>query len=233
MNHYKSLFFDVDDTLLDFGATEDLALRLLFQNQGLTMTPDIISYYKKMNKGMWKDFEVGKLTRDELVNTRFSKLFTAFGKTVDGVALEKSYRNFLSEGHQLVENAYPLIETLSDHFDLYIVTNGVADTQKKRLSASGLAPFFKKIFVSEDTGYHKPDRQFFDYVFERVPHLDEKEGLIIGDSLISDIHGGNQAGLDTCWFNAKNQTNDLGEQPTYEIHQLNELYSILNVPIPK
>ncbi|MDN3953773.1 YjjG family noncanonical pyrimidine nucleotidase [Sporolactobacillus laevolacticus] len=231
MSQYKSLFFDVDDTLLDFGAAEDLALNLLFEDQNLPLTTEIESYYKKMNKGLWNDFENGKIARDELVNTRFSKLFKAFGKEVDGVAMERNYRRFLREGHQLVHGAYPLIDALSNKFDLYIVTNGVAETQRKRLHDAGLAPYFRDVFVSEDTGYHKPDKEFFDYVFARVPHFEKREGLIIGDSLISDIHGGNQAGLDTCWFNAGNKINKLNEQPTYEIDQLKQLYSILNVAV--
>ncbi|SFF97489.1 YjjG family noncanonical pyrimidine nucleotidase [Sporolactobacillus nakayamae] len=229
MSHYTTLFFDVDDTLLDFGAAEDLALHLLFESQEIPLTPEIESYYKKMNKSMWKDFENGKIERDNLVNTRFTKLFSAFGKTVDGIAMERNYRQFLREGHQLVNGAQQLIENLKNKFDLYIVTNGVAETQYKRLQDAGLSHCFKQIFVSEDTGYHKPDHQFFDYVFERITNFSADEGLIIGDSLISDIHGGSQAGLDTCWFNAKNLTNELNEQPTYEIHKLEQLYPIVHV----
>lgn len=99
MKNYQTLLFDVDDTLLDFGAAEDNALRLLFEEQKVSLTVEIENYYKKMNKGMWQEFELGKLDRDELVNTRFSKLFKAFGQEVDGVLLEQKYRGYLEEGH--------------------------------------------------------------------------------------------------------------------------------------
>ncbi|MCQ2009137.1 MAG: YjjG family noncanonical pyrimidine nucleotidase [Sporolactobacillus sp.] len=227
MSHYTSLFFDVDDTLLDFGAAEESALHKLFDDQQIILTPEIKNYYKVMNKGLWRDFENGKIKRDELVNTRFSKLFKAFGKDVDGVAMEQNYRRFLREGHQLVNGASQLLLRLKERFDLYIVTNGVAETQCKRLRDSGLTPFFKQIFVSEDTGYHKPDKRFFDYAFEHIPYFKADQGLIIGDSLISDIQGGSRAGLETCWFNAKHLNIDLNVKPNYEIHKLDELCTIL------
>ncbi|MCO7125749.1 YjjG family noncanonical pyrimidine nucleotidase [Sporolactobacillus shoreicorticis] len=227
MNHYKYLFFDVDNTLLDFNAAEELALQRLFDDQHINLTTEIERYYKEMNKGLWRDFENGKIDRDELVNTRFAKLFKAFGRDVDGVTMEQNYRRFLNEGHQLVSGARQLLLRLKERFDLYIVTNGVAETQRKRLQDSGLTPFFKQIFVSEDSGYHKPDPRFFHYVFKHIPCFRADHGLIVGDSLISDIQGGSHAGLKTCWFNAKHQNNELDVKPNYEIHKLDELYAIL------
>lgn len=85
--------------------------------------------------------------------------------------LEEKYRSFLEEGHQLIDGAFELIESLQDQYDLYIVTNGISKTQYKRLQASGLYPMFKGIFVSEDTGFQKPMKEYFDYVFERIPHF--------------------------------------------------------------
>ena len=120
MKNYQTLLFDVDDTLLDFGAAEDNALRLLFEEQNVSLTVEIENYYKKMNKGMWQEFELGKLDRDELVNTRFSKLFKAFGQEVDGVLLEQKYRGYLEEGHELIDGAQSLIQNLKKEYDLYI-----------------------------------------------------------------------------------------------------------------
>jgi 2-haloacid dehalogenase len=227
MHSYKFLLFDVDDTLLDFGKTEKLALQRLFTEQNIQLTSEIENYYKKMNKNMWHNFEKGEITRDELLFTRFSKLFKAFGKTVDGIAMEKSYRRFLGEAHPLIPGARRALEKLKSHFDLYVVTNGVADTQRKRLADAALTPLFKVIFVSEDTGYHKPDQRFFDYVARHIPNFNAENALIIGDSLISDMYGGNRAGMDTCWFNPNHLNNPLDLKPTYEINDLNQLAPIV------
>lgn len=227
MKTYQTLFFDVDDTLLDFGAAEKAALRLLFEQQNIPLTDEIEAHYKKVNLGLWKSFEEGKLSRDEVVNTRFSKLFKEYGQEVDGVLLEKNYRAYLEEGHQLIDGALELITNLQHKYDLYIVTNGVSKTQYKRLLASGLHPIFKNIFVSEDTGYQKPMKAFFDYVFARIPDFEVEHALIIGDSLTADIKGGQLAGLDTCWFNPAKKPNNTGIVPTYEIRKLDELYGIL------
>lgn len=227
MTAYQTLLFDVDDTLLDFGAAEDLALRLLFEEQGFQLTKEIEAHYKQMNQGMWRSFEAGEMSRDELVNSRFSLLFKEYGKEVDGPLMEKHYRKFLEEGHQLVAGAFELIANLKDDYELYIVTNGVSTTQDKRLKDSGLHPFFKDIFVSEATGFQKPMPEYFDYVFKRIPGFSLEKSIIIGDSLSSDIKGGELAGLDTCWFNPFFLPNETDCKPTYEIKSLEALYGIL------
>jgi 2-haloacid dehalogenase len=227
LNSYKTLFFDVDDTLLDFAAAEDEALRLLLADQGIPFTPETKAQYKTINHGLWKSFEEGKIDRDEVVNTRFALFFKELGHEVDGRLLEQKYRSYLEEGHQLVQGALELITALQPRYDLYIVTNGVSKTQEKRLRQSGLHPLFKEIFVSEDTGYQKPMKEFFDHVFARVPDFAVEQGLIIGDSLTADIKGGQLAGLDTCWFNPWGKPNDTGIVPTYEVQTLDELYRIL------
>ncbi|MGX7420013.1 YjjG family noncanonical pyrimidine nucleotidase [Carnobacterium gallinarum] len=228
MKTYQTLLFDVDDTLLDFGAAENQALALLFKEQGIPFTKEIEETYQTINKGLWEDFEQGKLERDELVNTRFYLLFKEFDREVDGVKMEQSYRRFLEEGHELVDGAFDLILNLKENYELYIVTNGVSKTQDKRLRDSGLHPLFKDIFVSEDTGYQKPMREYFDYVFERIPNFNLEKTLIIGDTLGSDILGGANVGMDTCWFNPSLKENTTDITPTYELKTLDGLYGILD-----
>ncbi|MCG7409301.1 YjjG family noncanonical pyrimidine nucleotidase [Paenibacillus sp. ACRRX] len=227
MQKYKTLLFDVDDTLLDFGAAEKLALEMLFKGEQALLTPEIEAQYKKINHTLWKSFEEGKLDRDEVVNTRFSILFKQYGKDVDGTVLENNYRTYLEQGHQLVNGAFDLIMDLHQKYDLYIVTNGVSKTQYKRLRDSGLYPMFKDIFVSEDTGFQKPMKEYFDYVFARIPNFAAEQTLIVGDSLSADIKGGHLAGIDTCWFNPEMIPNHSDIIATYQIQKLEELYSIL------
>ncbi|WP_141604039.1 YjjG family noncanonical pyrimidine nucleotidase [Terrilactibacillus laevilacticus] len=229
MKHYRTLLFDVDDTLLDFQAAEVFALRSLFEEQNIPLTLDIEARYKQINQGLWRSFEEGKIDRDEIANTRFSLLFKEYDQEVDGFSFGMKYRSYLKEGHQLISGAIELIEDLKNKYDLYIVTNGVAETQDKRLRDSGLFPLFKDIFVSEDTGFQKPMKEFFDYVFARIPDISLEETLIIGDSLTSDIKGGELAGIDTCWFNPEMTPNNTEITPTYQIQKLEELYDILNI----
>lgn len=227
MKKYKTLLFDVDDTLLDFQKAEKSALRMLFEEKGMSLTSEIEAQYKKINKSLWTAFEEGKINRDEVVNTRFSILFKEYGEEVDGILFENNYRSYLEEGNQLMEGALRFINQIQSEYDLYIVTNGISKTQDKRLRNAGLHALFQDIFVSEDTGYQKPMKEYFDYVFERIPNFVPEEGLIIGDSLSADMKGGYVAGIDTCWFNPERKLNDSGIIPTYEVHNFEELYALL------
>ncbi len=227
MKKYKTLLFDVDDTLLDFQKAEKSALRMLFEEKGMSLTSEIEAQYKKINKSLWTAFEEGEINRDEVVNTRFSILFKEYGEEVDGILFENNYRSYLEEGNQLMEGALQFINQIQSEYDLYIVTNGISKTQDKRLRNAGLHALFQDIFVSEDTGYQKPMKEYFDYVFERIPNFVPEEGLIIGDSLSADMKGGYVAGIDTCWFNPERKLNDSGIIPTYEVHNFEELYVLL------
>ncbi|HFK1511520.1 MULTISPECIES: YjjG family noncanonical pyrimidine nucleotidase [Bacillus cereus group] len=227
MKKYKTLLFDVDDTLLDFQKAEKSALRMLFEEKGMSLTSEIEAQYKKINKSLWTAFEEGEINRDEVVNTRFSILFKEYGEEVDGILFENNYRSYLEEGNQLMEGALQFINQIQSEYDLYIVTNGISKTQDKRLRNAGLHALFQDIFVSEDTGYQKPMKEYFDYVFERIPNFVPEEGLIIGDSLSADMKGGYVAGIDTCWFNPERKLNDSGIIPKYEVHNFEELYALL------
>lgn len=229
MKTYQTLLFDVDDTLLDFAAAEDAAFRKLLLEQGFTYNDAWKQDYRLMNQELWSAYERGEMSRDEVVNTRFSKFFQKLGKEVDGRLLENSYRLYLEDGNQLLDGALALVKELSHHYEMYIVTNGFSKTQDKRLKASGLFPFFKGVFVSEDTGFQKPMREFFDCCFASIPNLDVQTALIIGDSLSADIQGGINVGMDTCWINPSRKENVSAIQPTYEIHHLNELLELLKI----
>ncbi|MHC5252565.1 YjjG family noncanonical pyrimidine nucleotidase [Listeria kieliensis] len=224
---YKTLLFDVDDTLLDFKAAEDSALKRLFQSEKVEANQELLMMYKDVNAGLWRQFERGEIAREEVLNTRFKRVFAEFNKQVDGLAMESRYREFLEDGHQLIDGAKPLIESLYREFDLYIVTNGVSKTQYRRLKDSGMDQYFRGIFVSEDTGFQKPMPEFFKYCFERIPAFSLQESLIIGDSLSSDIRGANLVGIDSCWFNPHKIVNNSENKPTFEIETLEQLPKIV------
>ncbi|WP_291293438.1 YjjG family noncanonical pyrimidine nucleotidase [Enterococcus sp.] len=223
---YKTLLFDVDDTILDFQDTEHEALTALFAEQGLTMDLEMKQTYQKVNHGLWQQFEQGKISRDQVVNQRFGLFFKAYGRTVDSEAMERQYRSFLDQGHKLLGNSRLILAELANTFDLYVVTNGVSKTQYRRLSDAKLMPYFQDIFVSEDTGYQKPMKEFFTYVFDRIPNFEQQKTVIIGDSLSSDILGGQLSGIDTIWLNPSKKTAST-VLPTYEIQSLDQLPSLL------
>lgn len=225
---YTTLLFDVDDTLLDFQAAENQALQALFQKVGIPFTQEREQLYKKVNEARWRSFELGEMSREEVVNQRFGTFFQLLGHEVDSLAMEQEYREYLNQGHQLLGNSLEVVRTLAEKVDLYIVTNGVSKTQFKRLEDAKLLPYFKEVIVSEATGYQKPMIEFFEYTFSKIPDLDKEKTVIIGDSLSSDIQGGMNAGIDTIWLQPTNLVTTMKIQPTHQIRRLEELYSLLS-----
>ena len=228
MTKYETLLFDVDDTLLDFDLAEDAALDRLFKQENIAVTPTMIARYKEINESMWRAFERGEVSKDELHNTRFSIALKEFGLDVDGEYFEAIFQKYLKEAHHYVDGAYEVIEQLAENYELYVVSNGKTITQNKRLKDANLAHFFNEIFISEQTGCQKPMPAFFDYVFDRIEHINKDKTLIIGDSLTSDVKGGLQAGIDTCWFNIRDIENTSEIQPHFEIKKLHELHLLLD-----
>ncbi len=224
---YEMLLFDLDDTLLDFEANERESLEKLFTDNGFAFNKEVFDTYHRINKELWNGYEKGTLDLNEVLNTRFSKTLHQLGQTVDGVLWEMQYRTLLGQGYQLMEGAYDLCQQLSKSHRLFIITNGVTETQLNRLRLSKLHPFFENIFTSQELGYQKPAKEFFDYVKEHIKEFKADKALVIGDSLSSDIKGGYLAGIDTCWINRKNTENTSGIPITYKITKLPELYSIL------
>ena len=137
------------------------------------------------------------------------------------------YRAYLGVGHYFIDGAEELLAYLHGKYDLYIASNGVAETQYSRMASAGINKYFKEVFISETTGSHKPEKAYFDYCFARMENFDPKTTLIIGDSLTSDIKGGLDAGIQTCWFNPKGKPSRPDIRPHYEIRSLKELQSIL------
>ena len=224
---YKILLFDVDDTLLDFGANEKEALPKVFDFFGYPLTDELRHTYDRINKGLWDDYEHGKVTMNDLLNARFARTMAEYGIAVDGEAWETHYQALLGGGYHIMEDALDVCQRLAKTHRLFVVTNGVKETQHKRLKLAGLYDLFEDIFNSQSIGYQKPSAAFFDYVISHINGFDVHEALIIGDSLNTDIKGGITSGIDTCWVNKHAQANDSDIRSTYTITKLTELYDIL------
>lgn len=227
MKTYSILLFDADHTLLDFDATQQAALTNTFNQYGYPLDDEMKERYLEINKTLWDAYEAGLMTREEVVYTRFGQLFQEIGIQDDGIQFEKDYQSALGNGHELMDGAMEVIQALHQKFDLYIASNGVSATQYQRLDESNLRPYFKDVFVSEEIGYQKPKKEYFSTCFERIGHVELKEVLMIGDSLSSDMQGGLNIGIDTCWFNPHHVVNKEGLPITFEISDLKELYDIV------
>ena len=224
---YRFALFDADNTLLDFTAAEDHAIKECLLARGLPTDSETISLYSAINDGHWKRLEQGLTTRDRLRVERFSDFFRAVGYGGDPVAMADDYVEALSRQTQLVEGALELIASLHGRCGLYIVTNGITSVQTRRFGGCPLAAYFDACFISEQMGCAKPEKEFFDQVAAAIPGFDPQHALVIGDSLSSDIQGGINAGLDTCWFNPRGKDAPDGMKITHTIRRLSELESIL------
>ena len=226
---YKFLLFDLDHTLLDFDAAEDIALTHLLKEEGVEDIQVYKDYYVPMNKALWKNLEQKKISKQELVNTRFSRLFAHFGVEKDGAYLAERYQFFLSKQGQIFPGVEDLLKNLIHQgYELYAATNGIAFIQTGRLEQSGIATFFKEIFISEQLHTQKPDAAFYEKIGARISNFDKKYALMIGDSLSADIQGGNNAGIDTIWYNPHHLENKSLAQPTYEVDSYHALLSLLD-----
>ncbi|MBP5757060.1 MAG: YjjG family noncanonical pyrimidine nucleotidase, partial [Spirochaetales bacterium] len=198
MKKYSFLLFDADNTLLDFDENERVSLLDTFVHFGLPCTEEVLSLYHEINLMYWEMLSRKEIERDALLIKRFETLFERVGIKADPVATENHYRTNLGNGCQIMAGAMDVLKELKKDYKLYVITNGVARTQHNRLEKSGLAELMEDIFISDEIGYNKPDKEFFEYVESHIPGFEPEKALVIGDSLFSDIRGGVEFGLDTC-----------------------------------
>lgn len=226
--HYNFLFFDLDHTLLDFDAAEEVALTKLLEEYQVIDIKAYKDYYKPMNQNLWKQLEGGDISKADLVNSRFALLFAHFGVTVDGRQLAEGYQKHLKDQGQVYAGAKELLADLTAQgYNLYAATNGIATIQQGRLQASGLAPYFKAIFISEQSGSQKSKKAFYDWMTQQVSNYQPDQALMIGDSLSADVQGGINAGMDTLWYNPKHLLNNSPVHPTYEVSDYQALLNCI------
>ena len=226
MKQYTTLFLDLDGTLLDFDKSERAAVKKALKMNGLPHDDETATMYAAINKSFWERFERGEIPKSAIFEGRFKELFARIGHSCDVTKLSDEYCGCLAEGHDLTENSIEILTYLKNAgYSLYATTNGLSTTQYRRIKDSGLDFFFDGIFVSEDAGHKKPEKEYFEYVIDHIGEKDRGKMLIVGDSCSSDILGGINAGIDTCWYNPKGAAGRF--VPTYEIKNLLDLMKIL------
>lgn len=224
----KSVFFDLDETLLDFTRAEAIALNRTLTCFGIEPEDHIIQRYHVLNISQWRLMEEGKLSRVDVLTRRFEILFEEMGWNPDNVPnFNSQYESFLGEGHYFLPGAEELIRELAPQYDLYLATNGASEVQRGRLKSTGLEPYFKGIFISAEIGFNKPSLEYFQAIFTKIPNFDPSSAIIVGDSLTSDIRGGKNAGIRTCWLNPSGAEPRPDIIPDYMIQSLEELPALL------
>ena len=221
------LFLDLDDTILDFGKAEYFAIRKTLAAFGVAPTEEVVAQYSRINDRCWKQLELGELTRDQVKVLRFERLFRELGMEADAEAVARGYVENLAVGHYFLPGAEEAVRTLHKKYRLFLVSNGIASVQKGRMTSANLYPYFERVFVSEEMGCNKPVKAYFDACFARIPGFDRAKALIVGDSLTSDIRGGNNAGIRTCWVNPSHAPRNPDIHVDYEIEALSQLPGLL------
>ena len=225
----QTILWDVDATLLDFHAAEKAAILKLFRQFHLgECTEEMLQRYANINRGYWERLERGELTRDQVLVGRFQEFFEKEELDVSTApAFNEAYQSSLGDTIVYRDDSYHIIKSLRGKVKQYVVSNGTIVAQEKKLRLSGLGALMNGIFLSEELGVEKPNKAFFDKVFKEIGDMDRDTVLIVGDSLTSDIRGGNNAGIRTCWYNPGNAALIEGVHVDYEITDLHEVYDLL------
>ncbi len=221
------LFLDLDDTILDFKKAEAVAIHKTLLNAGITPTDENKALYSRINKAHWEMLERGEITREQVKVLRFVQLFEVLGVEGDPEVTSEFYLRLLGMGHWFLPGAQEALKALSKKYRLFLASNGNASVQKSRLTSANLYRFFERTFVSEEIGYNKPSKEFFQAAFAQIPGFDPAKAMMVGDSLSSDILGGNNAGIKTCWVNPSHAPGRADIQPDFEIEGLSQLPALL------
>lgn len=229
MGSYTTIFWDLDQTLLDFSKSQDYALRFCFQKLNLPIDADIVKRYAAINDSYWERLELGEIDKEEVKLGRFRTLFDELHITqYTARDISEMYQETLGSVAFFLEDADKIVAKLKEMgYRQYIVTNGVNATQDNKMKLSGLNTLVDGVFVSELLGYPKPRKEYFDACFALLPDTGRSECILVGDSLTSDMRGANNAGIAACWYNPQGKDNRLGVKIDYEIRHLQDIYAVL------
>ncbi len=223
----KVVFLDIDNTLIDFSKCSRLAIKYGIESIGMEYEEVIFDTFTRINDELWLEIEKGTITKEQLYNERWHTIFNELGIDYDGLKFESIFFNNLTEIAIPVDYAKELVEYLAAKYTLCAASNGPYKQQVNRLTSAGMIDNFKEIFVSEEIGFSKPSREFFNVCFARLGDVRSEEVMIIGDSLTADIKGGIDCGMKTLWYNHFKAENDGKINADYTVDSLKEIEKIL------
>ena len=230
MQRYTIVFLDADQTLFDFHAAERQALLQVLPRFQIPATDENIRSYIEINRGLWKQFDKGLVTQEQVGRGRFMGLLARLGMDEGrGPAMNDDYELTLGQFGILLPGAEELCRRLHEKCRLFILTNGMSRSQRGRLAQSGLQPYIEAMFVSQELGYQKPRKEYFDRVFEalQLPPDQRSQIVMVGDSLTTDIQGGIGAGLDTIWYHPRGNEPPDPLKPKWEAKTLSRIGDII------
>jgi YjjG family noncanonical pyrimidine nucleotidase len=227
--NYKWIIFDADGTLFDYDQAEAAAIKMTFEHFGHAFKSDYISLYRQCNKQLWDAFERGELTLEKLKVERFELYLNTLSINNDAHAFSDRYLYYLGRGAQLIDGAEHVLESLSGKAGLIMMTNGIKEVQRSRLNLSPIQAYFSDIIISDEVGVAKPDNRIFEIAMENMSISDKGSVIIVGDNLSSDIKGGIDFGIDTCWYNPKGNEVNPEIRATYEVQKLEDLLPIVGI----
>lgn len=226
MKKYTSLLLDADQTLFDFKSAEKQAIKNVLKNAGLPCGDDTAELYSRINDGFWKRLERGEIKREEIYIGRFAELMRVLGSSIPAEEINKAYFDQLPLCSKLYDGAREFLEALGKAgYKRYMITNGAAPIQRKRIELCDVGGLFEGIFISEEVGYAKPDKAYFDAVLAQIEEKDKSKLLVIGDSPTADIAGGKAAGIDTCLYSPSG--NSCEPTPDYIVTSYDEIFKII------
>ena len=225
---YKQIIFDVDDTLIDFAATENYALRSLFNRHHWELNADLQKQYHSYNQGLWRQLEQGKLIYEDLSEMTFHDFIKEhFGLEIDGKKTMDEYRSYFGQAHKLLPGVEDTLKFAKKAgYKLTVLSNGEKFMQNHRLELAGIKDYFDLIVTSEEAHYSKPDEHAFNYFFSRT-EIGPNETVFFGDGLQSDILGAEKYGFDSIWYNHRHRRNILNLHPLFEVDNYAQFVKIM------
>ncbi len=223
----KAILLDVDNTLIDFNKGAEWSMRKCFDEFNLEMTEDVISVFHKINDELWRRLEKGKLTKPELHKIRWQTIFDELGIKADGPVFEQKFIEYVPQAGIPVDGAKELLDFLYGKYIICYASNSSKSQQMIKLTKSDMLKYADHLFISDEIGYAKPAKEYFEECMARLSPIKKEEVILIGDSLTADIEGGLNFGIKTIWFDYLKK-GDSGEvKPDYTVKSLDEIKSLL------
>lgn len=227
VKRFDIVLLDADETVFDFKKAEANSFRLMLESFGYDYTDDRLALYSAINLRMWKALERGEVTRERLKTLRFEEFFSEIGvHDVDCLAVNDCYLSNLANSTFLIDGAQDFVRELHKHCKIYLATNGLTKAQTGRISQSSIKDYVDGAFISEQIGYAKPDKAYFEYIFDELGITDKSRVIMVGDSLTSDMQGGRNAGITTCLFCRSGEHTD-SDLCDYQILDYSSFFDIL------
>lgn len=220
----KAVFIDIDGTLLDFEACVEESMRCGLLERGIEYKSEMLDTFHRINNGLWKSLELGKLSFEELLRIRWANVFAELGIDLDGPEFENYFRKRLHESAVPMKGAFEMLGYLGEKYRLFAASNGPDEQQKNRLEKAGMLGYFEEVFTSGKIGAEKPSGGFFEYCFNKIGDIKPEESFMLGDSLTSDMKGGNAFGMKTIWLNLKGE-----EKPEWVEHEIKSLDEVKKI----